>query len=66
MSRLRWKVHECSSCGRWRSDGVMLSAGHGRHRYFQFVCAVCRSSRDNERSVEIALERWEEERSRVA
>jgi hypothetical protein len=61
-TKARWKAHECSVCGRWRSQGVMLSAGVGRHRHFKFVCSVCRMESVNESRVERALQVWEIEK----
>jgi hypothetical protein len=65
----RWKVHQCETCERWTSAGVMVSAGvgprqagHGRHRVFKWVCDDCRRNEDNERVVDQALTAWEIER----
>jgi transposase-like protein len=60
--RQRWKVHECETCGRWKSAGVMVGAGVGRHRHFKFVCNDCKRSSDNVRAVDQALSAWEIER----
>jgi hypothetical protein len=65
----RWRVHQCETCERWTSAGVMVAAGQGplqacgaRHRVFKWVCADCRRNEENVRSVDQALTAWEIER----
>jgi hypothetical protein len=58
----RWKVHECETCGRWTSAGLMVAAGSGRSRYFKWVCDDCQRSSDNVLAVDRALTAWEIER----
>jgi transposase-like protein len=58
----RWKVHQCETCGRWRSAGVMVAAGVGRHRHFKWLCDDCQRSSDNLAAVDRALTAWEIER----
>jgi hypothetical protein len=65
----RWKIHQCETCERWTSFGVMVAAGKGplragrdRHRVFKWVCDDCRRARDNVLAVDEALVAWEIER----
>jgi hypothetical protein len=62
----RWKVHQCETCDRWTSAGVMVRAGAGplragpdRHRVFKWVCDDCLRNENNVRSVDRALTEWE-------
>jgi hypothetical protein len=64
-----WKIHQCETCERWTSAGVMVAAGTGpmracsrRHRVFKWVCDDCQRSDENVRAVERALTLWEAER----
>jgi hypothetical protein len=65
----RWKIHQCETCERWTSAGVMVSAGEGshrpgshRHRVYKWLCDDCKRSGDNLRAVDQALAAWEVER----
>jgi transposase-like protein len=55
----RWKVHQCETCDRWTSAGVMVAAGNGRKRFYKWVCDDCQRSSDNLATVDRALTAWE-------
>lgn len=57
--RQKWKVHQCEVCERWRSGGVMISAGVGRRRRHEWVCDDCKRGRDNLAAIDAALTAWE-------